>query len=141
MKPHPFPRLRPLPRVVRGEHSAPAQAAPPGPADHLPATDPATPERSSHRYKLERRRETRQPARGTIAASYSDGESSFGITSLELVDRSSRGMQVRTSALIRPGMRVDLRGTEHAAAIVVRTRTDGHEMLVGLSLIGGRKAA
>lgn len=59
--------------------------------------------RTGQPLRLERRSETREPARGTLGATYSNG-SRYGITQLELVDRSVSGLGARTCAEIEIGM-------------------------------------
>ena len=54
-------------------------------------------------FKLERRREERHEAQGTLSASYSNGVDRFGITHLELVDRSPGGLGVKSRVRIEPG--------------------------------------
>ena len=63
---------------------------------------------ASDPFKLERRCEKRHAAEGTLCASYSDGAHRFGITHLELVDRSPRGLRARTHVRIEPGETVTI---------------------------------
>src|SRR2546428_255000 len=59
-------------------------------------------------FKLERRREDRHDAEGVVLATYSDGAGRFGVTHLELIDRSSGGMRARTLVPIEPGSIVNI---------------------------------
>lgn len=57
--------------------------------------------------RIERRREDREPAAGAVPATYS-GNGRYGITHLELVDRSPAGIGARTRTRIEPGMIVTI---------------------------------
>jgi len=59
-------------------------------------------------FKLERRREVRHEADGTLSASYSNGVDRFGITHMQLVDRSPGGLGVKTHVRIEPGEMVTI---------------------------------
>lgn len=59
-------------------------------------------------FKLDRRAEERAAHAGRMVASYSDGATRSGITYLELVDQSSRGLGARSRVPIDPGMRVTI---------------------------------
>lgn len=93
---------------------------------------------------MERRREVRERANGRFSASYSDGASRFGITIMDVVDRSSRGLGVFTRAQIEPGMIVTLSheatGVPGLRAIAVRAERVGDRCRVGLEF-GNRIAA
>lgn len=58
-------------------------------------------------FKIERRRSLREPAEGVLAASYR-GEGRFGITHLQLLDRSDRGLGAHSDVRIDPGMTVTI---------------------------------
>lgn len=73
------------------------QAVRPGP--HVSQRDP---------FKLERRRAQRDPAKGVLSASYSNGVDRFGITHLELIDRSSGGLGAKTFVPLDPGLTVTI---------------------------------
>ncbi len=115
MKPHPFPRYRPL-----------ATAAP-----LVWETDQGT-------LKLERRRERRQPADGVVSASFSDGACRFGITAATMCDVSDSGLAIETLSPITPGMRVQIRpesaGTPWLSALAVRCEPRGSGYRIGLRL-------
>ena len=87
-------------------------------------------------YKLERRCEKRLGAAGTLSASYSNGRDRFGITHLELVDRSARGLGVRTRVRIEPGGMVTICPEESTipwvSARAVRCVESDGEFVVGL---------
>lgn len=60
-----------------------------------------------HPLRMERRREDREPSVGIVSATYS-GPGRFGITHLEIVDRSAGGLGARTRTQIEPGMTVTI---------------------------------
>ncbi len=95
-------------------------------------------------YKLERRREERHSAEGMVSASYSNGVDRFGITHLELVDRSPGGLGARTRARIEPGEIVTIcpKGSTipWVSARAVRCVESGEGFVVGLKY-AGRAAA
>lgn len=64
---------------------------------------PSTRRADASALRLERRREPREAASGTLPASYR-GEGRFGITQLELVDESDSGLGARTLTPVEPGM-------------------------------------
>ena len=96
-------------------------------------------------YKLERRCDKRRGAEGSLSASYSNGRDRFGITHLELVDRSSGGLCVRTRVRIEPGERVTICPEGSAipwvAASAVRCVERDGEFEVGLRYCRGATAA
>lgn len=114
MKPHPFPRYRPL-------ISRPA---------------PLVWESSEGNLKIDRRCETREHADGSLTASYTDTGARYGIARLEIVDRSDQGMGVLTRARIEPGMIVTIRPEGHSvpwlSAVAVRCEPSEHKFHVGL---------
>lgn len=95
--------------------------------------------------KFERRGERRESIKGDVSASYSDGAARFGITWLELVDRSSRGLGVWSEVPIDPGMRVEVRsgalGQAFLEATSVRCEAARGGFLIGLRLHIARAAA
>lgn len=112
MKPHPFPRFHPLPSLIwQDPHGA---------------------------LKLERRREERKASSGSVAASYTDGAARFGITTVEIVDRSAQGMGVLSPTEIAPGMRVQVRPdgarTAWISGIAVRSEPERGMFRIGLRL-------
>lgn len=115
MKPHPFPRFRPLPDVA-----------------------PLVWENAEGALKLERRREQRKAAEGVVSASYSDGVSRFGIATANIVDRSPSGVGLETISAISPGMRVQIRpegaGTAWLDGVAVRCEAMGTGYRVGVRL-------
>ena len=96
-------------------------------------------------YKLERRCEKRHGAEGALSASYSNGRDRFGITRLELVDRSARGLGVRTRVRIEPGEMVTIcpEGSTipWVSARAVRCVEGEGEFVVGLQYCAGAAAA
>jgi hypothetical protein len=105
-------------------------------AAHIAARDP---------FKLERRREERYAAEGMVSASYSNGVDRFGITHLELVDRSPRGLAARTRVRIEPGEIVTIcpEGSTipWVSAKAVRCEESDGEFVVGLNYCGNAAAA
>lgn len=99
MKPHPFPRFRTL-------SSSAASVAERAPNFAISRSEPVV-EAGFRSLRMERRREKRVETRGEVSASFSDGGSTFGITHLELLDRSTVGLGARSSQPIEPGMRVE----------------------------------
>jgi hypothetical protein len=96
-------------------------------------------------YKLERRRQERHGAEGMLTASYSDGANRFGITHLELVDRSPGGLAARTRVRIEPGEMVTIcpEGSTipWVSARAVRCVENGGVFVVGMRYCGGATAA
>jgi hypothetical protein len=96
-------------------------------------------------YKLERRREEREEAQGSLVASYSNGVDRFGITHLELVDRSSHGLGAVTQSRIEPGEIVTIcpEGSTipWVSARAVRCVERDGEYLVGMRYCGAATAA
>jgi PilZ domain len=115
MKPHPFPRYRPLPSVA-----------------------PLVWESGGGTLKLERRQELREAASGAVSASFSDGACRFGIAAATLVDRSPGGVGLETISEITPGMRVQIRAEGSAGAwftgVAVRCEAAGAGFRVGVRL-------
>lgn len=85
---------------------------------------------------FERRREAREGADGTLAASYA-GLGRVGITQLELIDRSESGLGVRTRVEMEPGMIVTIcpKGSRipWVSGRAVRCERDGDSWRVGLA--------
>ncbi len=100
-------------------------------AAHIAARDP---------FKLERRREDRHEVEGSLRASFSSGPDHFRITSLELVDRSPRGLGVTTSAHIEPGTIITIcpegSSIPWLSAMAVRCEPRGEAFRVGLRYSG-----
>jgi hypothetical protein len=96
-------------------------------------------------YKLERRCEKRHEADGTLCASYSNGSNRFGITYLELVDRSPHGLGAISRTRIEPGETVTIcpEGSTipWVSATAVRCVERDGEYLVGLKYCGRAEAA
>lgn len=59
-------------------------------------------------YKIERRFGEREAASGKLVATFSNNRDRFGITHLDLIDRSEFGVGVRSRTPIDPGMIVTL---------------------------------
>ena len=100
---------------------------------------PPTRTRADHQpMRLERRREAREAATGTVAATYSNGADRFGLTHLELVDCSRRGLGAISRTRIEPGMIVTMcpegSSVPWRAARAVRCERIGEEFLIGLSM-------
>ena len=100
-------------------------------AAHIACRDP---------FKLERRRENRHDAEGSLRASYSTDPGHFRIASLELVDRSPRGLGVTTSARIEPGTMVTIcpegSSIPWLSALAVRCEPRGEAFRIGLRYSG-----
>ena len=96
-------------------------------------------------YKLERRCEKRQGAEGSLSASYSNGRDRFGITHLEMLDRSARGLGVRTRVRINVGETVTIcpEGSRipWVSARAVRCVERDGEFVVGLKYCASAVAA
>jgi hypothetical protein len=95
-------------------------------------------------YRLERRRETRHEAAGSLRASYSsDGR--FGITHLDLIDRSPSGLGASSRARIERGATVMIcpEGSTipWLSARVVRCEERDGEFVVGMRYTGAATAA
>jgi hypothetical protein len=58
--------------------------------------------------KLERRSSEREAAAGTMTATYTNGTDRYGLTHLDIVDRSEGGIGALTRSPIEPGMLVTL---------------------------------
>ena len=99
------------------------------PGAHVVCRDP---------FKLERRREARETSGGTLCASYTNHDDRVGITYLDVLDRSSSGLRVRSRTQLDPGMSVHIcpDGATvpwlHASA--VRCEPDGPGFIIGLRL-------
>jgi hypothetical protein len=92
--------------------------------------------RTDSALRFERRGCDREPSSGLVAATYSNGGDRFGLTHLELLDRSSGGMGARTRAWIEPGMTVTIcpegSSIPWLTATAVRCEDDGDQYRVGL---------
>lgn len=86
--------------------------------------------------RIERRAEGREPAFGTLAATYSGG-GRHGITHLELVDRSPSGLGALARAPIDPGMIVTIRPEGSScpwlSGRVTRCTPEGEGYRIGLA--------
>lgn len=69
------------------------------PGRHVSQRDP---------FKLERRRASREPAKGMLAASYTNGIDRFGITHLHITDRSTGGLGATSAVELPPGLTVTI---------------------------------
>jgi hypothetical protein len=58
--------------------------------------------------KLERRASEREPSTGSISATYTNGRDRYGLTHLQVVDRSEGGIGVLTRSELEPGMRITI---------------------------------
>jgi len=58
--------------------------------------------------KLERRSSEREASTGSISATYTNGKDRYGLTHLQVVDRSDGGIGALTRSAIEPGMRVTI---------------------------------
>ena len=58
--------------------------------------------------KLERRACEREPVTGSLSATYTNGTDRYGLTHLQLIDRSERGLGAYTRSAIEPGMQVTI---------------------------------
>lgn len=82
-------------------------------------------------FKLERRRDSRSVAAGSVVVVMRDADEGVGIMSLDLVDRSARGLGVTSPVPLAPGTHVTLcpQGTPHVwiSMLAVRciARPDG----------------
>lgn len=94
-------------------------------------------------YRIERRREARESTSGTLTASYRRGEG-YGITSLQLIDRSACGFGVLCDRPIEPGTEVIIRPQGAASvmlsATAVRCVKKGRQWKIGLAMQGPRAA-
>ncbi len=95
--------------------------------------------------KLERRGGEREPGTGTMSATYTNGRDRYGLTHLEIVDRSDRGLGALTRSALEPGMTVTLcpegSGVPWMAALCVRCEPAGDLFRVGLAYSSRRIAA
>ena len=95
--------------------------------------------------KLERRCAEREPGTGTMSATYTNGRDRYGLTHLEIVDRSERGLGALTRSALEPGMTVTLcpdgSGVPWMAALCVRCEPAGDLFRVGLAYSSRRRAA
>lgn len=96
-------------------------------------------------FKLERRREERHGAEGALSASYSNSVDRFGITHLELIDRSPGGLGVKSRVRIEPGETVTLcpagSTIPWVSARAVRCVENDGTFVVGMRYCGGATAA
>src|SRR6185436_19487029 len=95
-------------------------------------------------FTFERRRETRHEAKGSLHASYTCG-GRFGITHLDLLDRSPSGMGATSRTMIECGATVMIcpEGSTipWLRAQVVRCEEVDGEYVVGMKYTGAAKAA
>ncbi len=94
--------------------------------------------------KLERRASEREPAARTMAATYTNGRDRFGLTHLELLDRSETGLGALTRSALEPGMHVTIcpegSSIPWAGAVCVRCEPAGDLYRVGLAFTRRRAA-
>jgi hypothetical protein len=69
-------------------------------------------------FKLDRRRELREPILGTAMAAFGDEIAGVVLTRIELVDRSRSGFGLRSPVAIEPGQRVAIYPGDSALARV-----------------------
>jgi hypothetical protein len=93
--------------------------------------------------RIERRAVPREAAFGTVAATFS-GEGRYGITHLELIDRSSSGLGAMSRMPIEPGMVVTIcpQGSKipWLSGRVARCTPEGEQYRLGL-VFDRRRAA
>lgn len=58
--------------------------------------------------KLERRASEREPSTGSISATYTNGKDRYGLTHLQVIDRSDGGIGALTRSALEPGMRITI---------------------------------
>lgn len=94
--------------------------------------------------KLERRGSEREPAARTMAATYTNGRDRFGLTHLELFDRSESGVGAMTRSPLEPGMHVTIcpegSNIPWAGAVCIRCEPAGEMYRVGLAFTRRRAA-
>lgn len=94
--------------------------------------------------KLERRASEREAATGSISATYTNGKDRYGLTHLQVVDRSEGGIGALTRSAIEPGMRVTMcpNGSRipWLGALCVRCEPVGELFRVGLAYTPRRAA-
>jgi hypothetical protein len=116
-------------------HHDPRRPGQSGHGSRRPSKDP---------FKLERRRETRHDAKGSLHASYSSN-GRFGITHLDLVDRSPSGMGATSRTQIERGATIMIcpEGSTipWLSARVVRCEARDGEYVVGMRYTGAATAA
>lgn len=94
--------------------------------------------------KLERRASEREPATGAISATYTNGTDRYGLTHLQVVDRSDGGIGALTRSALEPGMRITIcpegSRTPWLGAVCVRCEPAGELFRVGLAYTPRRAA-
>ena len=66
--------------------------------------------------KLERRASEREPATGSLSATYTNGTDRYGLTHLQLIDRSERGLGAYTRSAIAVDCRLAVRHPRASAS-------------------------
>lgn len=94
--------------------------------------------------KLERRSSEREASTGSISATYTNGKDRYGLTHLQVIDRSEGGLGVLTRSPLEPGMRVTIcpegSRTPWLGALCVRCEPAGELFRVGLAYTPRRAA-
>ncbi len=94
--------------------------------------------------KLERRGSEREASTGSISATYTNGRDRYGLTHLQVVDRSEGGIGALTRSAIEPGMRVtmcpDGSRIPWLGALCVRCEPAGELFRIGLAYTPRRAA-
>lgn len=94
--------------------------------------------------KLERRGSEREPAARSMAATYTNGRDRFGLTHLDLFDRSETGLGAMTRSALEPGMHVTIcpegSSIPWAGAVCIRCDPAGEMYRVGLAFTRRRAA-
>lgn len=93
---------------------------------------------------MDRRRFSRRPAEGVMVAMFTDWQGRAGVAPLEAVDSSLTGLGVRSTVELTSGMTVTLAAGGRApgrCGVVVRSRRDGDEWLVGIAFHARSAAA
>ena len=94
--------------------------------------------------KLERRGNEREAAQGTLTATYTNGADRYGLTYLDVVDRSEGGIGALTRSPIEPGMHVTIcpkgSGVPWLGTLCVRCEPAGDIYRVGLAYTRRRAA-
>ncbi len=104
-------------------------------------------ETSRDTLKLERRASDREASDGTLTATYTNGRDRYGLTQLQVVDRSEGGIGAITRSALEPGMQVTVcpngSGVPWLGTVCVRCEpadAEGGQYRVGLAF-NRRRAA
>ena len=94
--------------------------------------------------KLERRAAEREPSTGSLSATYTNGRDRYGLTHLQVVDRSEGGIGALTRSALEPGMRITICPSGSTipwlGALCVRCEPVGELFRVGLAYTPRRAA-